>query len=233
MIRVSAICLVLASVNTVAAQPSQVLVEDFSYPGAVPTKWRILQRNSQESIPLPFPLERDDDYSEVVTVEGEQMLRIYTRDETEQIGRINGEDGFNWDITIHPILSWRWRADALPEGARETSRSLNDTGAAIYVVFDCKDWLRRPCTLKYTYSSTLDVGTTASYGKLRAIVVSTANEGLGQWITVTRNIRDDFREEFGTEAHARPLFIMVWGDSDNTGGISDAYFDKIVISAER
>ena len=225
-----AVVLLMAALTAQAGATQPVQVEDFSYEGSVPTKWRILDRRSKQSLPLPAVLQRDDDYVEVVTRNGERMLRVYTRNETVQVARLNGEDGFDWDTRRHPVLMWRWRAERLPEGARETSNARNDTGAALYVTFDCNDWLRRPCTIKYTYSSTLPVGATARYGQLRVMVVSSALDGLGRWIDIRRDVRADFRALFGKEAPARPAFIMVWGDTDNTKGTSEAYFDAIAIA---
>lgn len=207
-------------------------MEDFNYPGPVPSKWRTLDRRSREASPLPATLVRDNDYVEVVTVDGEQMLRVYTHNETVQVARLNGAEGFDWDTNQHPVISWRWRAEQLPQGAKETSNATNDTGAALYVAFDCKDWLRRPCVIKYTYSSTLPVGTTARFGRLRVLVVSSALDGLGRWQQIRRRVREDYLMLFGKEAPARPLFIMVWGDTDNTEGTSDAYFDAIAIGVE-
>jgi len=232
MIRVMILWMMLAAMGAAEGQTQSILVEDFSYDGAVPTKWRILQRSTQTSQPLPAQVQRDNDYAEVVTIDGEKVLRVFTRDETEQIARVNGEEGLDWDIRTHPILSWQWRAEVLPEGARETERARNDTGAALYVSFDCNDWLGRPCTIKYTYSSTLAVGTTARYSRLRVLVVSSAVEGLGRWITIERNVREDFQRLFGNEVPDKPAFLMVWGDTDTTHGVSDVYFDTITIAAE-
>ena len=212
------------------ASAQRIVVEDFSYEGAVPTKWRILNRREESAEPLPSVVTRDEDYVEVVTLNGQRVLRVYTRDETVQVARINGDAGFDWNTREHPQLSWRWRAHRLPEGARESRNSRNDTGGALYVSFNCNDWLRRPCVIKYTYSSSLPVGSTARYGMLRVLVVSSAQQGIGSWRTIERNVRQDYRNLFGKEAPSRPLFIMVWGDSDTTHGVSDVYFDSIVIS---
>ena len=209
-----------------------VLVENFSYQGDVPTRWRELQRRAERAQPLPGTLERDDDYVEVVTLDGEKVLRVFTHDEAVHAARINGQEGFDWDTRTYPFLAWRWRADQLPVRGREDVNKTNDTGAAFYVAFDCNDWLRRPCVIKYTYSSSLPVGATARYAKLRVLVVSSAQDGMGQWIDIKRNVREDFRMLFQKEAPPRPIFIMVWGDSDTTDGVSEAYFDTIMISAD-
>ena len=205
-----------------------ILVEDFeSYePGEAPSRWSWPHVSRRSLVPInPVP-ERDDDYFEVLEEDGRRFARAYTKDETVQIGRENG-DGYDWNLNSHERLAWQWRAVQLPQGAREDRRSLNDTGAAVYVVFDCRDWLRRPCSIKYSYSSTLPVGSTHSYGPLHVLVVSTAQAGTGDWIRIERNVADDFRRFFGREAPEKPVLIILWGDSDTTHGFSDVHFDTV------
>jgi Protein of unknown function (DUF3047). len=80
------------------------------------------------------------------------------------------------------------------------------------------DWLGRPKSIKYTYSSSLPVGTTVSFGPLKVIVVDSAREPrAGEWETVQRRIRDDYRQVFGGSPPDRPVSITLWSDSDTTG----------------
>lgn len=218
----------LACIGAWAQEP--IMVEDFEdyAAGEAPFNWKILNRNTRSVESLDPDLVRDQDYFEAVLHGNNTVLRAYTRNETVQIARLNG-DGYEWDLQTHPVLSWQWRATALPEGAREDRRGLNDTGAALYVMFDCEDWLGRPCSIKYTYSSTLATGTTARYGPLRVLVVSSQSAGTGEWIQLERNVADDYALLFGDEDPPEPLLIMLWSDSDSTGGVSEVYFDDIVL----
>lgn len=149
-----------------------------------------------------------------------------------QVVRLNG-DGYDWNLDTHPRLAWQWKAKRLPEGAKEDKERTNDTGAAVYITFDSKDWLGRPRSIKYTYSSTLPVGTTAKYGPLRVLVVSSAADGLGEWLRVERDVEADYKRLFGKDEAPRPGFIMLWSDSDNTHGLADVYFDDIEMRAGR
>ena len=124
-------------------------------------------------------------------------------------------DGYRWRLDSHPRLQWRWRAHVLPEGAREDRRGPNDTGAALYVILS-RDWLGRPRTIKYTYSSTLPVGSTASYGTLKVLVASSARDGVGRWQTVARDVVEDYRALFGGTPASEPVAIALWNDSDST-----------------
>ena len=181
--------------------------------------------------PLPPDHARPNDFVNIVMEDSGKVLRAYTQGESVQIALPRG-NGLGWDLDYFPRLRWRWRADKLPEGARENSKKLNDTGAALYVAFGCNDWLGRPCTIKYTYSSTLPKGTRSRYGKLHVLVVSTAIEVTGEWIEVERNVTQDYIEIFRKPPPGDPLYIVIWNDSDNTDKEADVYFDDIVVLTE-
>lgn len=216
-----------------ASAQKSLVIEDFEgYEiGGLPSLWRIPDKRSRMMRVLPPDHAKPNDYVRVVMGEGGKVLRAYTRGESVQIALPKG-DGLEWDVDRFPRLRWRWRADQLPEGAREDRRSLNDTGAALYVAFECNDWLGRPCTIKYTYSSTLPKGALARYGKLQALVVSSALETKERWVEIERNVVQDYEMFFGRRPPQFPLYIMLWNDSDNTGGAADVYFDYIVALSE-
>ncbi len=213
-----------------ASAQTPIVLEDFEAyrDGQTPYGWKILNRHARAVEPVATDLVRDDDYFEIVEHGSDTYLRAYTRNETVQIAWPNG-DSYTWDLDTHPLLGWKWRASVLPSGAREDRRDLNDTGAALYVMFDCRDWLGRPCSIKYTYSSSLPVGTTARYGPLRVLVVSSGANGKGLWTEIERNVAEDYALLFGKRVPPSPLLIMLWSDSDNTESASDVSFDDIVV----
>ncbi len=217
---------------SVSAQKSLV-IEDFeSYEiGGLPSLWRIPDKGTRMMRVLPPDHAKPNDYVKVVMGEGGKVLRAYTQGESVQIALPKG-DGLEWDVDRFPRLRWRWRADQLPKGAKEDRGNLNDTAAALYVAFECNDWLGRPCTIKYTYSSTLPTGALVRYGKLQVLVVSSALETKKKWIEIERNVVQDYEMFFGRRPSQFPLYIMVWSDSDNTGGAADVYFDDIVALSE-
>ena len=216
--------------TSLAQEPHErIYIEDFEgyEAGDPPYHWKRPHKNDRTVLELPRTLTRDNDYFEIVEEDGQKRGRIFTRDDTEQVVRLNG-DGYRWSLRTHPRLAWSWRAERLPEGAREDKARFNDTGAALYVTFGSRDWLGRPRTIKYTYSSTLPVGTTARYGALRLIVVSSALDAMGTWLHIERDVAADYERLFGHPPPDAPGYIMLWGDSDTTHGLSDVYFDDLV-----
>lgn len=215
------------------ATAQRIVVEDFEgYPaGVTPYEWKQPHKSSRSMRSFPREVDRDNDYFEVISEGGNKRVRFYTSNESTQIVKLNGE-GYTWNLRTHPRLAWDWKATRLPEGAREDDDDLNDSGAAFYVTFDT-DWLGRPRSIKYTYSSTLPEGTIAKHGPLRVIVVSSASKGLGNWVHVERDVVADYRRVFGGDPPDEPLSITLWSDSDNTKKVSEAYFDNITLLPAR
>lgn len=156
--------------------------------------------------------------------DGNKFVRLITKGEALRYTKRNGVD-FEWNLKTHPRLTWQWRALKLPDGASEKGK--NDTGGAVYVTFG-RDWLGRPKSIKYTYSSSLPVGTVVSFGALKVIVVDSAVEpGQGEWQSVQRNVTNDYRQVFGGEPPDRPVSITLWSDSDTTGDKAKVDIDDI------
>lgn len=220
----------ILSVEVSAAQDTgagERVVEDFqSYSaGDIPHEWKFL-RNRRI---IPLKPEHFNEREEFFIVEEgrRRFVRVYTEGEAQHIilPANDGEGGgFGWSLKEHPRMSWEWRALELPEGAREDR--INDTGAAVYVTFDT-DWLGRPRSIKYTYSSTLPVGTVVRFGPLRVIVTDTGLDDIGDWRQVDRDVVSDYRQVFGGDPPDRPLSITLWSDSDNTNSSAKADFDNI------
>jgi len=211
------------------ARPDLVLVEDFEgyRQGDIPTGWK--HRNDGRLVDFGPKYMDDDEYFVVKEEEGRRFLRGRTDAQALSINRPNG-NGYVWNTGTHPVLRWDWRAHRLPAGAREDKSRKNDAGAAVYVVFT-GGW--RPRIIKYTYSSTLASGTTASYGRLKVLVVASGRDGLGQWQTAERDVTADYRRLFDREPPREPVMIMLWSDSDTVKGVAEVDFDNIVLLPAR
>jgi len=206
------------------AQNSSILIDDFeSYDtGAFPEQWVFVQRD-KTTLPHTEALEEGETV-EVRAAGDNQYLVVKTKNEALRYTQRNGHE-FDWSIEKHPRIAWRWRAVTLPEGASE--RGKNDTGGALYVTFGA-DWLGRPKSIKYTYSSSLPVGSIVEFGPLKVIVVDSAREPrTGEWKSVMRNVRNDYRQVFGGSPPDRPVSITFWSDSDTTGDEAEVHFDDI------
>lgn len=209
-----------------------ILVDHFESDtvGEPPNQWEYVTSEKEVLSPREVLEEGEDEQFYVAEEGGNQFVRVVTKGEALRFTVRNGRN-FDWNFQSHPRLQWRWRAHALPEGASEKGE--NDTGAAMYVTFG-KDWLGRPKSIKYTYSSSLPVGTVVSFGPLKVIVIDSAREPrLGEWKTIERNVVEDYRQVFGGSPPDRPVSITLWSDSDTTGDESKADFDDIKLIPSR
>ncbi len=204
------------------------LLDDFeAYPSGDPprswrdTRGRDLVRLSKEGVMTP----QKNVY--VRSGDGNQFARVYTDARALRAVR-SRRNGLTWNLEKRPILQWKWRAQMLPEGANEQDEDRNDTGGAVYVTFDT-DWLGRPKSIKYTYSSALPVGTTVDYGPLKVLVVASRTEqGLGTWITHERDVVEDYKQLFEGSPDATPAAVIMWGDSDTMNSASTVDFDDFL-----
>lgn len=103
-----------------------------------------------------------------------------------------------WMIVDHPIVSWRWRAQALPKGANENSGATNDSACGVYIMFS----QFKRYGIKYVWSSTLPVGTvvTKEPGKMYFIVLDSGAGNAGRWRSHKVNVLEDYKKVFGHDA---------------------------------
>lgn len=203
-----------------------IMLDDFERyeEGGLPIRWSYL--HDRRLVKLTEEYMRPNERFTVVSDRGNKVLRVQTEGEAVHLTLANGTDTLDWRLSDLPVLTWEWRALSLPSGAREDNDSLNDSAAALYVVFSIEGFLvKRPKSIKYVYSSVLPEGTVVSYGKLKVVVVSSG--GTDGWKSVRRNLVEDYRTLFGEAPPDRPLSIRLWGDSDNTGERAVADFDNI------
>ena len=154
------------------------------------------------------------------------------------------------DIDPHatPRMQWRWRIDRVNEQSALGSKQGDDFPARIYVFFDF-DIMRMPllerivfrvaralygdrlplAALCYVWGNDDTPGTTAwsAYTKrVHMVVASSGAAQAGQWVTVERNIAEDFAQAFG-EPVPRITGIAIATDSDETGETSVAWYGDI------
>nr|BCX00468.1 MAG: hypothetical protein KatS3mg041_0514 [Bacteroidota bacterium] len=210
--------------------PAVVVIEDFESErvGLWPSAWRVLEDRRLRPIVAsdtasgryPFRILRECD---------NQFVRVHTRRAWTYILYPNAERR-SWNLRAYPVLHWNWRLHRLPVGAREDQGHLDDSAAGVMITFSVNA-LGIPRTIRYVWSSTLPEGTVVSkgiFGNLKVVVVASGSGGLGQWRTVVRNVREDYRRLFGAEPPEVVLAIGLWSDSDSVRDQSLADFDNLI-----
>jgi len=156
------------------------------------------------------------------------------------------------DSRRHPLLEWEWRVPALVPGADPRIATREDAPARLIVSFHGDigrlDFADRAqlrlakalsgkalpyATLMYIWANDLPLETVVRNphsGRVRMIVVGSGTRGLGEWVRVRRNLREDYRRAFGEEPWD-VVAIGVMTDSDNTRSRARAYYGDIVLYA--
>ena len=218
----------MTSSGTYSDYRDGLLIDDFENysEGGLPTQWKYIE--GRKLVWVEDRHMRPNERFYVVREGGNKFVRAYSHGEAVHLTMANDRDGFNWDLRTHPILTWDWRAKELPRGAREDQSRLNDAGLGLYVFFDLKGVIiKKPEAIKYTYSSTLPVGTILKQDRLRVIVVASGQQEFGKWMNIRRNVYDDYRMAFKDEPPQRPHSIRLWSDSDNTNQVGEGDFDNL------
>ncbi len=106
-----------------------------------------------------------------------------------------------WDPRKHPIVTWRWRAKAVPKDA--------DLIAAVYISLDT-DLMVIPVATKYVWSSRKTKGTVTDGGLFGAteIVARSGDSLIGEWIEERVNAYEDFKK-----VHQHEPAPKAWGIS--------------------
>ncbi|MEX0720791.1 MAG: DUF3047 domain-containing protein [Balneolaceae bacterium] len=216
--------------SLVTFEDGSVLLEDFEADGLeiLPSRWydrdanyRLLEYNKTVKDTYKYRVLKED---------GNKFLRY----EGQKAMHINLPLANRDNLNIHetPVLSWSWRVFDIPEGANEDFGK-NDVAASIYVVFNFGRVLFKkvPKSIRYTWSSTLPVGTELSkfYGNQKIVVVASGEDWLGEWITFERNIVEDYERLYGDEAPVTPLAILILSDGDETHNNILADYDDIFL----
>jgi len=124
----------------------------------------------------------------------------------------------HWNPREYPILTWCWRATALPPGGNERVNHLNDSAAGLYVLFS-RNFLGIPQQIKYVWSSTLPLGTVdrrKKWARPYFFVLESGPEQLGKWSFEQVDLLANFRRVYGDKPKNRSLGIGVLTDGNNT-----------------
>jgi hypothetical protein len=191
----------LLSPITKAQNISNALVLDnlsSSKVGKFPHRWRT------------WPMQRKEASKIYVVAEenGNRFIKAYDEyDLSHQIFY-----NFNWDIEKRPVLSWKWRATALPAGAAESDDTTNDSACGVYVVFG----RYKGHAIKYAWSTTLSPGSvvTRRKGSLKIKILDSGNAQLNRWVMRKINVSKDFEALFGKQLDKNPSGIAILTDGN-------------------
>jgi hypothetical protein len=171
-----------------------------------------LSRNAVGEFPSDWK-PRENKAREVYRVLEEDGLR-FVRATAESTGLQMGKE-FEWDLTTHPVLAWKWRPHIFPTDSDERQGGRNDSVLGVYAVFP--HTIVSVKTVKYLWSLVAPTGTTASAsrGLTRMIVRRSGKPAENGWIEEAVNVALDYERLFG-EPPKPPRGIALLTDADDT-----------------
>jgi hypothetical protein len=169
--------------------------------GSFPPSWRTwpMQRGKAAKV-----------YS-VAEENGRIFIRAQDDEELSQQIFLN----FDWDVAKRPVLSWRWRATKLPEGAAESNDATNDSACGVYAVFGRYSGN----AIKYVWSTGLPAGRVVERrgGKLKIKVLDSGPAKVGSWVSRSADVAKDYEELFGRPLEKNPSGIGLLTDGNAVG----------------
>ena len=147
-----------------------------------------------------------------------------------------------------PVLRWRWRTERVLEGADLTRKDGDDYAARVYVFFDrsedsmtikeralfklgrARQGNQQPsAALCYVWDNRQPINSifdSASTPFVAMVVASSGGAQVGQWVSLQRNVAEDYRRAFNTDP-PRIIGVAVSVDTDNTGEATTTWFGDI------
>ena len=136
------------------------------------------------------------------------------------------------DVNQYPYLSWAWRVDALPPRGDVRKKDTDDQAAQVYVVFPRFPAMLRSQIIGYIWDSTAPVNTvltSPSNRMAKVIVLRSGSDRLGQWVTETRNVLEDYRRLYG-ESPPKAGKVSLLINSQNTKSTAEAWFSALMFT---
>jgi hypothetical protein len=157
----------------------------------------------------------------------------------------------DFDPHAFPLLSWRWKVMRPIAGADTRERRSEDSPARVMVSFSGNSASLRAtdraagalaeaisghalpyAVLMYIWGAKVPPESTtvsALTSRVRMLAVASDDEGTGRWQSYRRNLAEDFRRVFGEEpGHVTAIELMT--DTDNTGGVAEAFYGDLTLS---
>ena len=153
-----------------------------------------------------------------------------------------------FDVRSAPVVEFRWRIAKLIDDADSRIAAKEDSPVRLVLGFDgdkskltfkerTASVLAKSATGKelpyaqliYVWSNSEPVGTVIENThtrRVRMIVAATGAGNAGKWVTLTRNVPEDFKRAFG-EDPGTLTDVGIMTDTDNTGASVEAWYGDI------
>ena len=189
-----------------------VLLEDFSaaLPSGLPRGWE--WRDKDEKLPKLY---------EVRTAGERPYLAAQDTGNSVILLKV-----LHWNPREYPIMTWCWKATALPPGGDESRDQTNDSAAGVYAIFST-NWLGVPKQIKYVWSTTLPKGTVGRRNKPARpyfFVLESGEANLGKWRLAQVDLEKDHQRVFSERPARRTVGLGILTDANSTRSYAEAFY---------
>ena len=168
------------------------------------------------------------------------MRRAHTDYESVSDGRIQvieakcdeSASGLLWrdriDLNATPSLAWRWKVESTYPGLNERVEEGDDYPARVYVIHSGTMGFGTR-TIMYVWSNGeqgLEDWPDAYSDSAHVVPVRMGNDGVGEWQTQRRDVKEDFKKYFGLELKTLDG-VALMSDCDDHHGKGHAWYGDL------
>ncbi|HLF47887.1 MAG TPA: DUF3047 domain-containing protein [Methylomirabilota bacterium] len=219
---VAAILIVLVAVPLLSAQPNAVVVEDWSKQPAgktgIPDGWKAQNWGSPA---YDFRIDAQNP---------NKILHLKSQGDSSNVSK-----EIKVDVKQYPFLQWRWKAVTLPKGADSRRKESDDQACQVYVTFPRFPSLVRSRIISYVWDSTAPTGTVVQSqktGLVTYVILRSGPAELGQWLTETRSVLEDYKKIYGEEPGEQVGAISIGIDSDDVKDRAECFVGEIAFKKQ-
>ncbi|RJQ41749.1 MAG: DUF3047 domain-containing protein [Nitrospiraceae bacterium] len=161
----------------------------------------------------------------IISDSSEKVIQLKCDDASFSLGR-----EVKVDVKNYPYVTWKWKVLKLPPKGDVRKDKTNDQVLQLLVAFEGRK------ILSYIWDSNAPEGTVTEESvawpvslRIKIITVKSGAADIGKWLTMTRNVYDDYRKFFKEE----PPYVKgvrVQTNCQHTESIGEGYFGKIILS---
>jgi hypothetical protein len=162
----------------------------------------------------------------VVTQAGRKVLQVKSNNDSSTVSK-----ELKVDVKSLPILTWSWQAVTLPKGGDARKSATDDQAAQLYVTFPRFPSQVRSRIISYIWDTTAPAGAvfkSEKTGLVTYVVVRSGPAELGQWLTESRNVLEDYQKIYGEAPGEEVGAISISIDSNDTRSTAEAFFGEIM-----
>lgn len=207
--------------------------------GAYPDSWE------------PLTFEKIDAHTQYELVEDQDTVVLKAESSDSSSGLVRE---IAIDPAQYPIVEWRWKVNNVLQKGDVTQKAGDDYPARIYITFaydkDKVGVLERAKyraarllygeypplgAINYIWANQARIGTVVPNpytDRVQMVVLQSGTEKVGEWVTESHNVYDDYIIAFGEEP---PMIqgVAVMTDTDNTHESAVAWFGDIVFRSAK